>query len=235
MRTSEPLGAQLVVQRIIKVIKRALIEGELEPGDKLPTEKEFVEKFKVSRTSYREAIKMLIALGVVEIKRGDGTYIRKGSSDSMVDPLIFSLLLQKKTPDHLLQLRSVLEVGVIDILAQEATEKDIQKIEKAHQDFEESYRRGDSDTEQLCQHDLSFHYACVEATHNPLLVELIRVILDLLVPYVHKSHRLGGIERTLREHKAILEAIKERNFEKAKGKVRHSFDVWKKFGLSETL
>src|SRR5210317_1383675 len=89
-----PVKQGSVVNLVMNRIKEALINKELKPGDYLPTENELMEKLGVSKTSIREAIKMLQALGVVEMKRGQGTRIRDNSSGDMIDPLIFQLILQ---------------------------------------------------------------------------------------------------------------------------------------------
>lgn len=234
MRADGPLGGGQVVQRIIKRIEQALITGELKAGDKLPTEKEFVEKFKVSRTSFREAIKMLIALGVVEIKRGDGTYISKADSESIVNPLIFPLVIQEKTSRDLLELRKILEMGIVELMVEKADQDDLMIVEETIKNLEQASQKKNPDNQELLQYDLAFHHACAKATHNPLITKLMRTILDLLAPYIEHSHkRLGGVKLALKEHKAILDAIKERNFQKAKERINRSLKSWKKYGLED--
>ena len=75
---------------IINIIKNKLINGEILPGDKLPTEAELVEQLGVSRTPIREAIKILEAIGIIEIKRGEGMFIQKTFSGNNLNPLIIS-------------------------------------------------------------------------------------------------------------------------------------------------
>jgi len=91
------LKEKTVVQKIIDEIRNSLIKEELLPGDKLPSEEQLCKIFSVSRISVREAIKMLSALGVVIIKRGDGTYISKGIDSSVTNSLVFQLILQEKS------------------------------------------------------------------------------------------------------------------------------------------
>jgi len=232
MRVNEALSNTLVVKKIIKRIEKALIEGELKPGDKVPAEREFVQKFKVSRTSFREAIKMLTALGVVKIKRGDGTYVTKGNSNSIIDPLVFSLILEEKIPQHLLQLRKILEVGILMLVIDEVNEEDISKMEKAIESLEENYRKKNSNATELTHCDLSFHLAFAEATHNPLIVRIMGVVLNLVFSSIRRTHLLfKDTKQAIKEHKALLAAITQRDIIKAQEAVSLTLESWRKYGL----
>jgi len=232
MRVNEALSNTLVVKKIIKRIEKALVEGELKPGDKVPAEREFVQKFKVSRTSFREAIKMLTALGVVKIKRGDGTYVTKGNSNSIIDPLVFSLILEEKIPQHLLQLRKILEVGILMLVIDEVNEEDISKMEKAIESLEENYRKKNSNATELTHCDLSFHLALAEATHNPLIVRIMGVVLNLVFSSIRRTHLLfKDTKQAIKEHKALLAAITQRDIIKAQEAVSLTLESWRKYGL----
>jgi DNA-binding FadR family transcriptional regulator len=97
----EPINNESIVNGVLKRITDSIASGELKPGDKLPTEVEFIEKLGVGRNSVREAIKMLSAMGVLEVKRGNGTYIATKVSPAIFNPLVFSLLLEPKSIDDL--------------------------------------------------------------------------------------------------------------------------------------
>ena len=226
------LGQTLVVQRIVEEIKNSLIAGQLKPGDKLPTEKEFAEEFNVSRTPFREAIKMLIAIGVVEIRRGNGTYIREENSEGVVEPIIFSLLLQKRTPKYLLQLRRLLEAGIIELIINKSDDIDFTKLEKTIEEWEKHSGEANRNKRKLVQYDLSFHYACAEATDNPLVIELTRIVMELLTPSITQSiTSRGGIKRSIEHHKAILSAMKKKNIQEARQAFDDSLKTWRKYGL----
>ena len=99
---SEPRGLmtsiknESLVQRIINKITDSIVAGELKPGDKLPTEMELIAAFGVSRNTVREAIRTLIAYGVVEIRRPEGTFICDGFSNKMINPILYRIILQKE-------------------------------------------------------------------------------------------------------------------------------------------
>ena len=166
----EPIGRGSIVQEIVSRVKTILLRGDLRRGDRLPSEAELAERLSVSRSGVREAIKTLVAQGLVTVKRGEGTFIEQGLSTVTLDPLVFSVILDGKTPEQLLELREMLEVGILDILMAKATKEDVQKMEKAVRVFEGDYEQGITEARMLCEHDLTFHRAFAEATHNPLII-----------------------------------------------------------------
>ena len=103
-----------VVQQVIDSLTDAMIRKELRPGDKIPTENELSESLGVARNSVREAIKILVFLGVLEIRRPEGTFVCDGFSESMINPMIYGIILnQGDSWDSLMELREMTEAGVI--------------------------------------------------------------------------------------------------------------------------
>lgn len=214
-----------LTQKIINQIRDALINGDLKAGEKLPPEIKLAESFGVSRTAIREAFKMLVALGVAEVKQGNGTYISKNISSTVIDPLIFSLILEDRTPQELLELREMIEIGLLEIVLNKVTDKDIEKMEKAIDDLEQSYQRGETDVEILTKLDLRFHYAFADASHNPSIEKIARTIWEVFTASIKRSARF---ERATVHHRRILQAIKEGNRKKAREAIDVSLKVWKK-------
>ena len=87
------------VEDIVETFKQAIIHGDLQPGQRLPSEAELSQQLGVGRGTVREAMKMLEALGVVNIKRGDGTYITDKPSPTLLSPLMFAIMLEPRTSD----------------------------------------------------------------------------------------------------------------------------------------
>ena len=102
------LNSESVVQQVINCLTDAIIHKELRPGDKIPTEMELAQTLGVGRNSIREAIKILVYLGVLEIRRAEGTFVCEGWSESMIDPLIYGIILDKSDSyDNLMELREI--------------------------------------------------------------------------------------------------------------------------------
>jgi GntR family transcriptional repressor for pyruvate dehydrogenase complex len=214
-----------LVQKIFLYVKTALIKRELQPGQKLPTENQLAQSFGVSRTAVREAFKMLAAIGVAEIKQGDGTYIAKEFSSSVIDPMIFSLIMGNRTPHELLEVRKMIEVGIMEILLDKITDEDIVKMENAITEFEHSYDTPNPNWDDLTDLDLKFHYAFAEATKNPSISKIARIIWDLFFYSIQKSVHF---ENANLHHRKILQAIKARDREQAREAIRISLEIWEK-------
>ncbi|MGA2974646.1 MAG: FadR/GntR family transcriptional regulator [Spirochaetia bacterium] len=214
-----------LVQKIFLYIKSALIKGELQPGQKLPTEIQLTQNFGVSRTAVREAFKMLAAIGVAEIRQGDGTYIASEISPSVIDPMIFSLIMGNRTPHELLEVRKMIETGIMEILLDKIDEKDIQKMEDAILEFEQSYDKENPNWDDLAAIDLKFHYAFAEATHNPSISKIAQIIWDLFFYSIKKSVRF---ENANFHHRKIVQALKTKDRELAREAIRVSLEVWEK-------
>ena len=125
------LSNESVVQRVINCLTDAMIHKELRPGDKIPTELELSETLGVGRNSIREAIKILVYLGVLEIRRAEGTFVCEGFSESMIDPMIYGIILDKADSyDNLMELREMMESGVVRLAMTKYTEEDMQNLEE---------------------------------------------------------------------------------------------------------
>lgn len=216
-----------IVQKLIAEFRNAMINRTLKPGDKLPTEMELAHRFSISRNVVREAVKMLVALGVAEIKRGKGTYITNNVSGQVIDPLVFNLLLSGGSAEKLLELREMLELGILEIVLEKVTQEDIQKMERAIALLKEDLKKGETDREILMKHDLDFHYAFAATTHNPLIVKIARTIWEMFRASIKEAVH-SRTEDAIERHTMILEAIKEKNFDKAKKAVYLSLEKWGK-------
>ena len=125
------LNNESVVQRVINCLTDAMINKELRPGDKIPTELELSETLGVGRNSIREAIKILVYLGVLEIRRAEGTFVCEGFTESMIDPMIYGIILDKADSyDNLMELREMMESGVVRLAMTKYTEEDMHNLEE---------------------------------------------------------------------------------------------------------
>ena len=225
----KPIENTTIVERIVKQITNAITSGELKPGDKIPTEIELMESLGVGRNSLREAIKMLSALGVLKIRRGDGTYIAEKVSPSAFDALVYSLVMEQSTTQEMLELRQRLEIDILELAAQKATSEDIKKLEWLLDQFHSAFARGDF--ENAAQLDLQFHYMLVDTARNPLLGRIVKGVLDLFQPSVKRTLEQyeapkGNIHQS---HIKMVEAIKNRQTNHITQIVKESLQGWKDY------
>ena len=215
------------VDLVINKIKYLLLAKKLTPGMRLPSEKELAESLSVGRSSIREAMKILSAFGIVEIRRGDGMYITKSTGKSLFDPLLFDLILSQPDKKNLLELREAIELGLIRPILKNANEDDLKRIEDEFQDMEHKILNGNRDPQVLTQCDLNFHMALGRATKNKLLEKIYNFVLEYFAPSIEKTHfkEQSGLN-ALRLHKNILDALITRDFDKAIAAINESLQDW---------
>ncbi len=217
-----------VVEDIIETFKQAIIRGELQPGERLPSEAALGQQLGVGRGTVREAMKMLEALGVVNIKRGDGTYIVDKPSSALLSPLVFAIMLEAGMGTELLELRAIVEVGYCQLASEKATPEDWQRIEAAKAAFETYARSPGWAADELAQRDLNFHYAIVEATHNPLVIKIGRTVEELFFASMRRTlQSTQDVEGNINIHRHILRALREGDPQSIYDAVQNSLSVVK--------
>lgn len=206
-------GGMAVTDEAIEKIKAMIVSGELGPGDRLPPEKELAERLGLSRSSMREAVKALEVIRVLDVRRGDGTYITSLEPHLLLEAISF--VVDMHDDDSLLeifQVRRVLEAQATGAAAQRAQEVDVEALEAELRGVE-----FETDIEALVEHDVRFHGAIVALGGNRYLASLV----DSLTSQTVRARVWRGlteahaVERTLREHQAIVDAIAAHDVELA--------------------
>ena len=215
------------VETVIETVRDLLLTRQLKRGDRLPNEMELTKKLSTSRGSIREAMKILSSFGIVEIKRGDGTYISHSMSNRLFDHLVFQLILSDADKKMLTELREMTEIGIIKLVVANATDEDIARIREEHARMAESVDKGVSDAKALTELDLRFHLAVGRATKNELIRKVYEVTLDLFAPSIEETHRRPDNSRNaLRHHTNILAGLEARDRDRAESAVRESITQW---------
>lgn len=222
-----------LVQRIINKITDSIIAGGLKPGDKLPTEMELISVFGVSRNTVREAIRTLIAYGVVEIRRPEGTFICDGFSNKMINPLLYRIILQKEDSyKDLLGLRQIIESGIYRlILAQGLTDEEVEHLEQINAELDRKLRLENYDIEDISDTDMAFHKAIAETTHNSLVVMIHDFVADLTSESRHRTiekvFEENDREYLIRTHRMALDALEKKPGSDVDEALRYSYYYWK--------
>jgi GntR family transcriptional repressor for pyruvate dehydrogenase complex len=220
---SRPLEKGSVVRLVLERIKEAMLNGELSRGDYLPSETELVRSLGVGKTSVREAIKMLEAMGIVEVRQGHGTIIREQASNESLGPLIFQLILEQATNEDLLELRRLFEPAYSLLAMQKATEADVERLRAQVAEFAARIRDGTHTSDD----DLAFHRIVLECTRNPFIVQIGTTIHQLFKSSISRSMQTIA-DVALRDHTAILEALAARDAEALHAAVLRSFEGWRR-------
>ena len=127
----EPINSPRIYEEIVRQIRTLISEGRLKSGDRLPPERDLAERFRVSRASVREALRSLESMGLIEIRLGEGTFVREISVDSLIEPLALVILTQREAVGELFEARRLLEPPIAGLAARRSTKEEIQEMERS--------------------------------------------------------------------------------------------------------
>ena len=207
-----------ITQQIIENISSSIKDGEIKPGDKLPSEKELRERFDVGRSSIREALHALVALGVLEPHAGKGYFVRENYTLPIDNSLLFDLVVEEEDFFDMVEMREDLEKEIGVMAIQRATEEDIDRVKHAVEEMHKARERG----EELINYTSQIHVELARATHNSMAVRFLELILPLIVSKAREAHIPP--EKDCREHERLARAFLVGDTEKMKREVSEHLD-----------
>lgn len=190
-----------LVDQVIEQLRALVSSGEWAVNAKIPTEPELVEALGVGRNTVREAVRALAHSGILEVRQGDGTYVRATSEVSGALRRLCGSELRE-----VLQVRRCLEMEGARLAAQARTEQDLAEL-RAYWD-----RRDMSDPEEFARTDTEFHLAVVQASHNSVLIELYRGLTEVIMASVATA---SAVPAGRYSHDELIEAIAAGDVERA--------------------
>ncbi len=219
----ETIQRTKVYEEVAAQLERRILEGALRPGDKLPPERELAERFDVSRSAVREAIRSLELKGLVEPRPGEGTLVRTPSIDSLLNPLASLLGQKRELVRELLEVRAMIEPPLAARAARNAGREDIARFE----DILERQREKVARQELAVEEDSEFHYTIAQASKNSVILKVVDMMMDILRESRERSLQVAGRpEKSLAGHRRIFNAIKRREPEGAEEAMRqHLFEI----------
>lgn len=194
-----------VTDEAILKIKEMLLTGELGPGDRLPPEKELSEKLGLSRNSLREAVKALELIRVLDVRRGDGTYVTSLEPRLLLEAMSFVVNLHHDNSIlDLFEVRRILEPAAAAIATAKVSPQDIDKLRAMLAEV-----HGGTPVEDLVAHDLKFHGFISDISGNSYLASLLESLSSktMRARIWRGLTEENAVERTLAEHRAIVEAM----------------------------
>ncbi len=202
---------------ILSQISKLMVEGNLSPGDKLMGEREMAEALGVSRTTLREALRTLELFGLVEIKHGEGTFIKNHHLNHIITPLALALSVEPNSIDEIWETRTYLEVDCAGLAAERITNEYLEQLA----DVIDELKSEVNDSSIYCRADLRFHNIIAQASQNSFMARLIqtfsRYIYEMMERFFQDSNFL---KQSLDEHIKIYESIKERNVQNARASMK---------------
>lgn len=225
------LNTKSVVQQIVDRIVDAIINGELKPGDKIPTEMELCKQLNVGRNSVREAIKILVAYGVLTIKRAEGTFVVKEYNSKMIYPVLYGIILQENATNQVIELRKIIDDGILHLAMDKMPDTSL--IKKAKQVLVELRKRIKENgvrVEDFYDADIQFHDVLVDITENNLLKGI-----GSYVNLITKKTRLEAIEKFIENneiekffelHEDLLTILEHKEKNKIDEAIKEHYVYW---------
>ena len=224
------IKSESVVQQIIDSLVEAMIRKELKPGDQIPTEMELAERLGVGRNSVREAIKILVYFGVLEIRRAEGTYVCEGFTDTMIDPIIYGIILDKAgSYEYLMELREIMEAGVMKLAIENAKEEEFRNLRIQLERMRREIEIGPENVDRVFQEDNEFHSIITSMGHNPLVQKIEAVVRTLTHSMRYETVKAmvesGRGQELYEAHEKLLRILESKDETDLNENVRNTYFV----------
>jgi GntR family transcriptional repressor for pyruvate dehydrogenase complex len=223
-----------IVESIIEQVVAKIMDGTLKEGDKLPSERQLIETLHVSRSTVREALQGISAMGLVDIRHGEGTFVKEPRTSFGLEMNVEELSgkLQKEMRHHLVEARLTLELGIISLAAENVTEANKVAIQNAIEAYKVSADTVSGDGEGWEAND-QVHLVIAEATGNPILVSILQTLLKHVpvtlrrigLENISLKERRANAEKELTVHRQLCEAVIKGNAAEAREWLYRHFDI----------
>lgn len=199
-----PIPRLTITDQIVERITAFILDERMRPGDKLPSERELMVRLGVGRSSLREAIKTLSAIGVVVVQIGDGMYVGSGQAAVLTKPLSWGLLIGDHTVREVTEARRLVEMELCAFAATRATDEQLAAISAEL----EAMRVGRDDAEAFTRADQAFHLAIATGAHNGVLYHVLETLRHVIRVWMFKTYISNPIRHDgIIEHEAIEAAL----------------------------
>jgi GntR family transcriptional repressor for pyruvate dehydrogenase complex len=208
----KPIKRVRLYENAVEQIQSLILKNQYKPGDRLPAERSLAEQLKISRPSLREALRILSVLGLIDIKVGDGIYVKEVSFLPYIESVNLSissrLQMERDSFIKLWQVRKIFEVGMVELSARQITDPFLRSLWHCIEEMEKNI----NDQDAFISSGIRFHRLIAEAKQNEILI----LIWDTLANLIRRSHdkiyRIArSPKRSLQAHKKIYRALRARD------------------------
>jgi GntR family transcriptional repressor for pyruvate dehydrogenase complex len=194
-------------EAIARALLDRILSGQLKPGTRMPSERELADAFGTGRGPVREALKSLGLLGLLEVRQGDGTYLREARADVLPRVIQWGLLVGEQATLDLVEARQLIEVDIAPLAAQRRDRADLRAIRSQLQGMERART-----PQAFVRADVGFHLKIAAASKNSVLANLLTSIQALLEVWIGRVVEAAGDTRpSYEEHPPIYEAIERQD------------------------
>lgn len=222
-----PIKNTKIYEQVIEQIQQMIINGELKSGQKLPSERDLAEQLQVGRASIREAFRALQIIGLIEVRQGEGSFIRESFEEFLFQPLSLIFILQNSKPREIIELRRVIELETAYLAAKNFTEEEILQMRGIIKELREL--KDGKDEERSVIVDQNFHYLIARGAKNILLLNILRVCSELVDDLIADARgkilvKEENQDYLVEQHEKIFKAIEDRDPDAAKNAMADHID-----------
>ncbi len=200
-----------IVEQVVNIIREHILSGNVEVGQKLPTEKEYCERLNVGRGTLREALRILQANGYVEIRPGRGAFVAK-TKESDVNDIVEWFVKNEVELKDCIEVRSAIEPLAIKLAIARCSDADIAMLEKTHAKFCKATE--ENDILSIAKYDERFHNQIVEMSKNKLLISINKKVSEYVQTFRSKTFQVHqNVQNAIEPHSNLMRALRERDTE----------------------
>lgn len=209
----KPIEKVAVGEQVYDQLKKLLLEGEWAPGSKIPSENELADMFHVSRVTVRQALQKLNALGLLETRLGEGSFVKTLDAGENMNALIPTVYLGEQSIMQVIEFRQIIETECARLAARRASDEDVKELERLWDNMKKW--ETEKNIKEFSKADLDFHFEVAKITGNGLIIKTNSILRDVLECSMDKVIEKMGYESGLYYHGEILKAIADHDEEKA--------------------
>ncbi len=200
-----------LMHHVVEDLRDKIIRGELREGQKLPPQDDFAKSMGVSRGTLREALQQLMLMGLIDMRQGDGTYIRAVTPSMFMNSLSPVLMMDKSSAHELLEARLHIESDVASLAAKNASRRDIHELKEILEGMKKSMASNNVD--EFIKRDVEFHMLIAKSSQNRVLMKVVQTIRDILYQFIGDFFTVmpETTKFAMYYHRKILKAIEGRD------------------------
>ena len=202
-----PIKKVNVGEQVFEQLKTLLVQGRWRQGEKLPSENELAEQFGVSRITVRQALQKLSALGLIETRLGEGSFVREVQPGDSMNALIPAVYLSGDTMEQVLEFRDIIEVSSVSLAVRRAQPEDTKQLRSILEEMENSV----GDALRFSELDLEFHLQLGRMTGNDLVVKTQAILYPTLREAMNEIVQLTGYEPGIYYHTRLVKSVELRD------------------------
>lgn len=226
----QPMSRDSLAARVAEAVKAYIVAEGLEPGSQLPSERHLSEAFAVSRNIVREGLSALVAEGIIVKRPGSGVFLREFDRSTLAMDGKRALKEQQERYNAVREARAAVEIGAIGLIVNRISEVELQQLEDISRALERKVERD----EPFFKDDMNFHLTLLRAARNELLLQWTPMVEEVMRTWSYQADALRGViknvpkaeaRRVASEHRAILEAVRMRDAENARSRLKKHLQI----------